>query len=55
MTRMRLRDAIDFDFRGRSVLHVGELVRFENEGYLVHMDLGLAVKSKQAAQKIVVK
>ena len=50
---MRLRDAIDFDFRGRSVLHVGELVRFENEGYLVHMDLGLAVKSKQAAQKIV--
>jgi hypothetical protein len=43
---------IDFGFRGPSVLHVGELVRFENEGYLVHMDLGFAVKSKKAAQKV---
>ncbi len=41
---------IDFGFRGPAVLKVGELVRFENEGYLVHMDLGFAVKSKKAAK-----
>lgn len=43
---------IDFGFRGPSVLHVGELVRFENEGYLVHMDLAFSVKSKKAALKV---
>jgi hypothetical protein len=40
---------IDFNFRGPTVLKVGELVRFENEGYLVHMDVAFAVKSKKAA------
>jgi hypothetical protein len=44
---------IDFGFKGPAVLKVGELVRFENEGYLVHMDIALAVKSKKAAQKVV--
>jgi hypothetical protein len=44
---------IEFGFRGPSVLKVGELVRFENEGYLVHMDLAFAVKSKRAAKKLV--
>jgi hypothetical protein len=43
---------IEYGFRGPTVLHVGEVVRFENEGYLVHMDLGFAVKSKKAAQKV---
>jgi hypothetical protein len=43
---------IEFGFRGPSVLHVGEVVRFENEGYLVHMDLGFPVKSKKAALKV---
>lgn len=43
---------IEFGFRGPSVLHVGELVRFENEGYLVHMDVAFAVKSKKAAQQV---
>lgn len=43
---------IEFGFRGPAVLHVGEVVRFENEGYLVHMDLGFPVKSKKAAQKV---
>ena len=43
---------IEYGFRGPSVLHVGEVVRFENEGYLVHMDLGFPVKSKKAAQKV---
>jgi len=43
---------IEFGFRGPAVLKVGELVRFENEGYLVHMDLGFAVKSKKAAKLV---
>jgi hypothetical protein len=43
---------IDFGFRGPTVLHVGELVRFENEGYVVHMNFGFAVKSKKAALKV---
>lgn len=29
--------AIDFGFRGPATLHDGELVRFENDGYLIHM------------------
>jgi hypothetical protein len=44
---------IEFAFKGPAVLKVGEVVRFENEGYLVHMDLGFAVKSKKAAQQVV--
>jgi hypothetical protein len=43
---------IEFGFRGPTVLHVGEVVRFENVGYLVHMDLGFPVKSKKVAQKV---
>ncbi len=43
---------IDFGFRGPSVLKVGELVRFENEGYLVHMDFAFPVKSKKAAKRV---
>ncbi len=34
------------------MLHVGQLVRFENEGYLVHMDIAFAVKGKKAALKV---
>lgn len=44
---------IDFGFRGPKTLHVGELVRFENEGFVVHMDLAFPTKSRKAAQKIV--
>jgi len=43
---------IDFGFRGPKVLKVGELVRFENEGYLVHMDIAFPTKSKKAAAKV---
>jgi hypothetical protein len=43
---------VDFAFKGPKVLHVGELVRFENEGYLVHMDVGIGAKSAKAAAKI---
>jgi hypothetical protein len=43
---------VDFAFKGPKVLHVGELVRFENEGYLVHMDVAIGAKSAKAAAKI---
>jgi hypothetical protein len=45
--------AIEFGFRGPSTLHDGELVRFENEGFLVHMDIAFPAKSKKAAKQIV--
>ena len=44
---------IDFGFRGPSTLHDGELVRFENEGFLVHMDFAFPVKSRKSAKKVV--
>ncbi|HTR89378.1 MAG TPA: hypothetical protein VMG62_04620 [Solirubrobacteraceae bacterium] len=43
---------IEFGFRGPKTLHDGELVRFENEGYLVHMDVAFPVKSMKAAKKV---
>jgi hypothetical protein len=42
--------SIEFGFRGPSTLHDGELVRFENEGYLVHMDIIFPVKSDKTAK-----
>jgi hypothetical protein len=45
--------SIEFGFRGPSTLHDGELVRFENEGYLVHMDVVAPVKSHNAAKQVV--
>jgi len=45
--------SIEFGFRGPSTLHDGEVVRFENEGYLVHMDLLVQVKNHSAAKKVV--
>jgi hypothetical protein len=45
--------SIEFAFRGPSILHDGELVRFENEGFLVHMDAAFPVKSVSAAKKVV--
>jgi hypothetical protein len=43
--------AIDFAFRGASTLRDGELVRFENDGYLIHMVLYAQVKSVADAKK----
>jgi hypothetical protein len=45
--------AIEFDFRGPTTLHDGELVRFENEGFLVHMDVAFPAKSLGDAKAIV--
>jgi hypothetical protein len=45
--------SIEFAFRGPKNLHDGELVRFENEGFLVHMDLAAPVKNMKAAEQLV--
>lgn len=45
--------AIDFNFRGPSVLHVGELVRFENEGFVVHMQIAFPTRNVKSARKAV--
>src|ERR1039457_2706043 len=45
--------SIEFGFRGPSTLHDGALVRFENEGFLVHMDIIFPVKSHNDARKAV--
>ncbi|MHB8233112.1 MAG: hypothetical protein ACYDHT_00510 [Solirubrobacteraceae bacterium] len=44
---------IDFGFKGPSTLKVGELVGWEDGGYLVHMNLGFPVKNKAAAAKLI--
>jgi hypothetical protein len=45
--------SIEFGFVGPSTIHDGELVRFENEGFLVHMDVAFPVKSQRAAKLVV--
>jgi hypothetical protein len=44
--------AIDFAFRGPSKLHDGELVRFQNRGFLVHPIQGIGVKDAHAARRL---
>jgi hypothetical protein len=44
--------AIDFAFRGPSKLHEGELVRLQNNGFLVHPIQGIGVKNANAAQRL---
>jgi hypothetical protein len=45
--------SIEFGFKGPSTLHDGELVRFENEGFLIHMDVAAPVKNMKAAKQVV--
>ena len=44
--------SIEFGFRGPATLRDGELVRFENEGFLVHMDIGIQAKSEKDAKQL---
>ena len=44
---------IEFGFKGPKTLHDGELVRFENEGFVVHMDIAFPVKNMKAAKTAV--
>jgi hypothetical protein len=43
--------AIDFAYRGATTLRDGELVRFKNDGYLIHMFQWARAKSTAAATK----
>ena len=43
--------SIEFGFKGPKVLHDGTMVRLENGGFLVHMDVLIGARSKRA-QKI---
>jgi hypothetical protein len=44
--------AIDFGFRGPSTLHDGELVRFQNTGFLVHPVQGIGVTNARNARRL---
>jgi hypothetical protein len=44
---------IEFGFTGPTTLRQGSLVRFQNLGYLVHMDVYVQVKSVKDAQKVI--
>jgi hypothetical protein len=44
--------AIDFAFRGPGKLHDGEIVRFQNKGFLVHPIQGIGVKNAKAARRL---
>jgi hypothetical protein len=43
---------IDFNFRAPRTLHVGQLVRFENDGFLVHMVSAIGVKNQGDAKRL---
>ena len=42
----------EFRFTGPSKLHDGQLIRFENDGYLYHMIIALPVKNKAGAKAL---
>jgi hypothetical protein len=44
--------AEEFRFTGPSKLHDGQLVRFENDGYLYHMIIAIPVKNKAGAKAL---
>jgi hypothetical protein len=44
--------SIEFGFKGPKVLRDGSMVRLENGGFLVHMDVLIGARNKQGAQKI---
>jgi hypothetical protein len=44
--------AIEFTFRGPTVLHDGTIVRAQNGGYLVHMVIGIGVKNAATGRQV---
>lgn len=44
--------AIEFKFRGPTVLHDGTIVRAQNGGYLVHMIVGFGVKNAAVGRQV---
>lgn len=45
--------AVDFAFRGPRTLHRGELLRVENDGFLVHMFVATEAKNAKTAPEVV--
>ena len=45
--------SIEFGFRGPTVLHDGTIVRAQNGGYLVHMDIGIGVKNAATGRQVI--
>jgi hypothetical protein len=45
--------SIEFGFRGVGTFHNGEVVRFENDGFLVHMADAFGVKKVQTAKRAI--
>ncbi|MGH2447828.1 MAG: hypothetical protein ACRDFS_04415, partial [Chloroflexota bacterium] len=45
--------AIDFGFRGAGILHNGSVVRYYNNGHVVHMFIAIRAASLQGARQIV--
>ena len=45
--------SIEFNFTGPTTWHDGELIRFENDGFLVHMIVGARVKSRALGNKVI--
>lgn len=45
-------ESIEFGFRGNTKLHDGEMVRFYNHGFLVHMIIGLRAKNLKDAKEL---
>lgn len=44
--------AVEFGFRGPGTLHNGEVVRFTNDGFLVHMIAAIKVKNAKTARQV---
>ncbi len=44
--------AIEFGFRGPTVLHSGTILRAQNGGYLVHMIVGIGVKNAATGRQV---
>jgi hypothetical protein len=44
--------AIEFGFRAPNTLHDGDLVRFRNDGFLVHMVIGLRTRNAADARQV---
>jgi hypothetical protein len=47
-----IQTAIDFAFRGPTVLHDGTVVRTENRGYVVHMVTAFGVRNPAAGRRV---
>ena len=44
--------SVEYKFRGSKTLHVGQVIRTSNAGWLVHMMIGFEVKSPAAGRKL---